>query len=61
MTERERQLACIRYIEIEAELTALSDGRVVDSNLADVEAVLLEEQEEIEYRLGMDSFERRDD
>ena len=29
MTERERQLHCIRYLEIEAEPTALAEGRVV--------------------------------
>ena len=36
MTEGERQLVCIRYMEIKAELTALADGRVVDGNPADL-------------------------
>ena len=43
MTKRERDLLAIRYVEIEAELAAIAEGCVVDSNPADVEAALLEE------------------
>ena len=35
--------------------------RWLDGHPADVEAALLEEQDVIEYRLGVDSFERRDE
>jgi hypothetical protein len=60
MTERERHLLGIRCLEIEAELLALVDDRVVDGNPADVEERLLDEQEEIEFRIGEDYFERRE-
>ena len=59
MTERERALLGLRFMEIETELEWLAEGRVVEGDPAEVEERLLEEQEEIEYRLGMDSFERR--
>jgi hypothetical protein len=49
MTERQRQLAFLRFMEIEAELEALAEGRVVDGDPATVEAELLEGQEEIEF------------
>jgi hypothetical protein len=61
MTKPERDLLSIRFFEIELALAAIEAGRVVDGNPADVEAALLEEQDEIEYRLGMDSFERRNE
>ena len=54
MTNRERDLLALRFIEIESELTALAEGRVVDGSPAEVEAALLEEQGEIEDRLGVD-------
>jgi hypothetical protein len=59
MTDRERDLLGIRFLEIESELQALADGRVVDGDPAQVEERLLDEQEEIEFRLGEDYFERR--
>lgn len=59
MTERERALLGLRFMEIETELEWLAEGRVVEGDPAEAEERLLEEQEEIEYRLGMDSFERR--
>jgi hypothetical protein len=59
MTNRERDLLGIRFLEIEAELQALAEGRVVDGDPAEVEERLLDEQEEIEFRLGEDDFERR--
>jgi hypothetical protein len=61
MNERQRQLAFLRFMEIEAELQALAEGRVVDCDPATVEAELLEEQEEIEFALGEDCRERRDE
>jgi hypothetical protein len=61
MTKRERDLLNIRFFEIDAELTAIAEGRVVDGDPAEVEAALLDEQDDIEFRLGMDSFERRDE
>jgi hypothetical protein len=38
MDERQRQLAFLRFMEIEAELEALAEGRVVDGDPATVEA-----------------------
>jgi len=61
MNQRERTLLGIRFLEIEAELRALAEGRVVDGDPVDVEERLLDEQEEIEFRLGQDYFETRGD
>ncbi len=57
MQQRERHLLGLRFIEIEAELIALTEGRVVQGDPAEVEEQLLEEQEEIEFRLGEADFE----
>jgi hypothetical protein len=59
MNDRQRQLAFLRLMEIEAELEALAEGRVVDGDPATLEGDLLAEQDEIEYLLGADYFERR--
>ena len=61
MDDRQRQLLFLRFAEIEAELEALAEGRVVDGDPATVEADLLQEQDEIEFALGEDYFERRDE
>lgn len=60
MTPRERDLLAFRYVEIEAELSDLAEGRVVDGDPAAVEAALLDEQDDIEFKLGADYIERRD-
>jgi hypothetical protein len=60
MTNREPNLLGIRLLEIEAEIQALAEGRVVDGDSAEVVERLRDEQEEIEFRLGEDFFERRD-
>jgi hypothetical protein len=63
MTSRERQLLEIRMLEIETELEEIANLRVVgdeDGDPAAAEDDLLRQQDEIEYRLGMDYFERRD-
>jgi hypothetical protein len=60
MNDRQRQLAFLRFMEIEAELQSLAEGRVVDGDPATVGAELLEEQEEIEFAQGEDYLERRD-
>ena len=52
MTEREHQLACLRFIEIEAELEALAAGRVVEGDPVKLEEQLLAEQDEIEFQLS---------
>ncbi len=57
MIEREMALLALRFIEIEAELRELADGRVVDGDPATVEGKLLEEQDEIEFELGVEYFE----
>ena len=53
MTDRERAFG-LRFMEIETELEWLAEGRVVDGDPAEVEERLLEEQEEIEFRLVSD-------
>jgi hypothetical protein len=58
MTERDRALLGLRFMEIETKLEWLAEGRVVDGDPAEVEGRLLDEQEEIEFRLGEDEFER---
>jgi hypothetical protein len=60
MTKRERDLLALRYMEIECELAAIADFRVVDGDPAEIEEALLDEQDEIEFTLGEDWFERRD-
>jgi hypothetical protein len=60
MTKRECDLLALRHMEIDAELSALAEGRVVDGDPAEVEAALLDEQDEIEFTLGADRFEQRD-
>jgi hypothetical protein len=60
MTKRDRDLLALRFMEIEAELEALAEGRVVDGDPAEVELELLREQDDIEFTLGADWFERRD-
>lgn len=59
MDDRQRQLAFLRFMEIEAELAALTEGRVVDGDPATVEEELLQEQDEIEFELGAEWFEGR--
>jgi len=59
MTERERALLGLRFMEIETKLEWLAEGRVVEGDPAEAEERLLEEQDEIEFRLGSDDFERR--
>jgi hypothetical protein len=61
MNARQRQLVLLRFVEIEAELEALAEGRVVDGDPATVEGELLQEQEDIEFALGADYLERRDE
>jgi hypothetical protein len=59
VTERERAWFGLPFMEIETELEWLAEGRVVEGDPAEVEERLLDKQEEIEYRLGSDEFERR--
>jgi hypothetical protein len=42
MTKRERDVLAIRFIEIESELGAIVEGRVVDDDPADVIGRLLQ-------------------
>ena len=61
ITDRERHLLALRMMEIDAELQDIANLRVVgEDDPASAEEALLEQQEEIEYRLGLDYFERRD-
>jgi hypothetical protein len=54
MSKRDRDLLALRFMEIEAELEALAEGRVVDGDPAEVEAALLLEQDDTEHRLEAD-------
>jgi hypothetical protein len=58
--ERDRHALGIRFLEIDAELQALAERRVVEGDPAKVEERLLDEQEAIEFRLGEADFEERD-
>jgi hypothetical protein len=60
MDDRELQMLYFRFAEIEAELEALAEGRVVDGDPATVQGELLQEQDEIEFALGEEYFKRRD-
>jgi hypothetical protein len=60
MTKRERDLLALRYVEIQCELNAIAEGRVVDGDPAEVEADLIDEQDEIEWTLGEQWFDDRD-
>lgn len=59
MTPRQRDLLALRYLEIETELQWLAEGRVVDGDPAAVEAALVDEQDEIEFKLAADYIEGR--
>ncbi len=59
MSDRKPDLLSLRYMEVEAELRAIFEGRVVDGDPAAVEDALNAELEEIEFRLGGGYFERR--
>ena len=58
MTNRERDLLGIRFLEIEAELQALAEGRVVDGDPADVEERLLDDRRRLSFGWGEDDFAR---
>ena len=60
MTERARNILCIRFFELELKLAALAEGRVVDGNPVEVEAAWIEEREAIALRLGVDLLDRRE-
>jgi hypothetical protein len=59
MTERDRHLLALRYLEIEAELQGIAEGRVVDGDPGTIEGGLLDELGRIEYQLGDDYLTRR--
>jgi hypothetical protein len=61
MTQRERNLLALRMLEIDAELMGIAEGRVVDGDPATIEEALLNEQEEIEFKLGDAWFNSGDD
>jgi hypothetical protein len=50
MTKRERDLLALRHMEIDAELTAIEEGRVVDGDPAEVEAALLRSRTRLSSR-----------
>ncbi len=67
MTDRERQVLELRMLDIEEELQDIANLRVIGCSDSDeygdpasVEEELLRQQEEIEWRLAADYFNRRD-
>lgn len=61
MTQRERNLLALRALVIDAELSGIAAGRVVDGDPATIEAELIDERDEIEFRVGAAWFESGDD
>jgi hypothetical protein len=49
-----------RYQECEQIILAIYEGKVVDGSPAELEGRMLEEQDEIEFKLGEKYFEDRD-
>lgn len=47
-----------RWHECERQIQAIHAGKVVDGDPAEAEGTLLEEQDAIEYELGMEWFRR---
>jgi hypothetical protein len=48
-----------RWQECERQIQAIHAGKVVDGDAAEAEGKLLEEQDAIEYELGMECFRDR--
>jgi hypothetical protein len=59
MTPIERQELEVRYWQLECQIQNIHAGKVVDGDLVEVEAGLLEQQDAIEFELGRDYFESR--
>jgi hypothetical protein len=60
MTNLERDRLATRYSEIESELSAIAELRVVCGDPAEVELDLFREQDDIEFQLGVDDVDRWD-
>ena len=58
-TERHAELE-ERWQECERQIQALHAGKVVNGDPAELEGKLLEEQDAIEYELGMEYFRRHE-
>ena len=57
MTPEERKELKLRWLECEQQIQAIHIGRVVrDGSPAEAEAQLIEEQDIIEYELGLDEM-----
>jgi hypothetical protein len=46
-----------RWYELEARITDLHEWKTIEGDPAEIEGKLLDEQDEIEYELGLDEFE----
>jgi hypothetical protein len=60
MNDLQREALSQRYWRAEDKIRAIHAGKVVDGDPAELEAKLLEQQDEIEFLLGAGHFENRD-
>jgi hypothetical protein len=60
MNDLQREALSQRYWRAEDRIRAIHAGKVVNGDPAAIEAKLLEQQDEIEFLLGADYFEKHD-
>jgi hypothetical protein len=60
MNDQQREALSQRYWRAEDKIRAIHAGKVVDGDPRAIEAMLLQQQEEIEFLLGADYFDKRD-
>jgi hypothetical protein len=60
MNDQQREALSQRYWQAEDRIRAIHAGRVVHGDPAEIERMLLEQQDEIAFLLGADYFDKRD-
>ena len=60
MNDQQRETLARRYWQAEDKIQAIHAGKVVDGDAAEIEGKLLQLQDELEFLLGVDYFELRD-
>jgi len=60
MNDQQREALSQRYWRAEDKIRAIHAGKVVEGDPAAIESMLLEQQDEIEFLLGADNFDKRD-
>jgi hypothetical protein len=60
MNDLQREALSQQYWRAEDKIRAIHAGKVVHGDPAEIEAKLLEQQDEIEFLLGADYFDKRD-